>query len=93
MQPLKGTERLEVHLKLTDESGDTALKVRATGPDSDIGELIDWFERTSGLHVELPETYWRRLNRGPRPITGQGSLLPEPTEQLSSQDATVPGDG
>lgn len=84
--PLDG-DRAEIFLKQTDEKGDVVVKVRASGPGSEMGELIDWFERVTGLQVQLPETAWRRFNRGPRPIVGQETF------ELSSQDATVPADG
>jgi hypothetical protein len=70
---------LEIFLK------SDGLKVRASGPQDEMGELADWFERKTGLSVSgLP----KRVNRGPRPLPGQTSIL-----ELSSQDATVPGDG
>lgn len=87
---------MEIFLKLTDDQGDSAVKIRASGPESEMGELIDWFERVTGLTVHLPQTKWRRLHRGPRPVQGQiGFFPPEPVEmtQLSSQDATVADDG
>lgn len=87
---------MEIFLKLTDEQGNPTVKIRASGPESEMGELIDWFERVTGLAVNIPETKWRRLHRGPRPTVGQQSMFdtaPVEMTQLSSQDATVPDDG
>lgn len=83
--------RMEIFLKLADADGETVAKIRATGPAEEMGELIDWFERTTGKSVEVPQTQWRRMRRGPKPDSGQGNLFE--TAQLSSQDATVPDDG
>lgn len=82
---------MEIFLKLTNPDGQTSVKIRATGPTSEIGELIDWFERTTGKTVEVPETHWRALRRNPQPKE-QESLFGD-TAQLSSQDATVPDHG
>lgn len=93
LHPLK-SGHLEVFLKLADRQGDTVVKLRASGPESEMGELIDWFERVTGTTVDVPETKWR-LNRGPREIKGQigfdmdgGGLV---MSELSS-GATVPED-
>lgn len=85
--PLDG-ERMEIFLKQMDEHGDVVVKIRSSGPMSEMGELIDWFERVTGLTVNVPETYWRRLHLGPRPITGQ---LGMEMSELSS-GATVPAE-
>lgn len=86
-------DRTEIFLKLLDADGQTALKIRATGPDSEMGELLDWFERATGLTVTVPETYWRRFKRGPQATPNQSSLFGEGMPQLSSQDATVGDNG
>lgn len=83
-------DRMEIFLKVSNAEGQTEVKIRATGPTSEIGELIDWFERTTGKTVEVPETHWRALRRNPQPKE-QSSLFD--TAQLSSQDATVPDHG
>lgn len=79
-------------MKVVDAQGDTEVKVRASGPTSEMGELIDWFERVTGLTVDVPNTTWR-LNRGGKPTRGQLGLEGFDTAQLSSQDATVEDDG
>jgi hypothetical protein len=73
LHPLK-SGNLEVFLKVVDRQGETLVKLRASGPESEMGELIDWFERVTGTTVDVPETRWR-LKRGPREIRGQLWLL------------------
>lgn len=77
--------RLEIFFKAD------GLKVRATGSEPEMHELADWFERKTGLAVNgLP----RRVRKGPVPLPGQLALDGGPaTLELSSQDATVGGDG
>jgi hypothetical protein len=87
---------MEIFLKVTNVK-DTSqeVKIRASGPESEMGELIFWFERVTGLTVQIPETSWR-LDRGGRPTPGQGALFEAPPiqmRQLSSHDATVAVDG
>jgi hypothetical protein len=84
--------RAEIFLKVTGADGETEVKLRATGPESEMGELIDWFERTTGRTVQLPETHWRIIGREPS-VSHQTNLFDTGTSQLSSQDATVPDDG
>ena len=58
-------------------------KIRASGPESDIFEFVDLYERVTGTQVEAD---WRRVRRDPRPMAGQLSM-----SELSL-DATVEGD-
>lgn len=88
-------ERMEVFLKVDDAKGNTLVKLRASGPESEMGELIDWFERISGMRVDVPTTAWR-ITRKPRELTGQ---LGFDVEAIAMQDsslsnsATLPDDG
>lgn len=83
---------MEIFLKLSDQYGDVQVKIRASGPESEMGELIDWFERVTGKSVHVPESDWRRIHRGPRPPQHQEALFPVVMTQLSSP-ATVGDDG
>jgi hypothetical protein len=49
------------------------LKLRASGPEATMFELVEWFEDRTGKVVTSPT--WRRPPRsGPRPIPGQVEL-------------------
>jgi hypothetical protein len=68
------------------------LKLRASGPEERVWELVEWFEDKSGKRVSSPT--WRRPPRsGPRQIPGQVELddVGEPLAmtELSSDD-TLP---
>lgn len=80
-------ERLEIFLKT---EGPPGIKIRASGPESEMYELADWFERTTGLTVSAETKNWRRRATGPAPLPGQVEMFA--TLELSS-DATVPSDG
>lgn len=79
-QPLEG-DRLEIFLKVVGP-GAPNVKVRASGPVSEMHELADWFERATGLQVSGDVKKWR-ANGKPRPVEGQLGF-----EELSL-DATV----
>lgn len=64
--------RLEIYLKV---DGDDGRKIRASGPEAEMYELVDWFEEKTGLKVNSEQ--WRRVRKGPRPIEGQTSMIPE----------------
>lgn len=49
------------------------VRVRATGEEEAMYELVDWFESQTGVRVEHPN--WRRVRVGPRPIEGQLTLV------------------
>jgi hypothetical protein len=80
--------RLEIFLKT--EGPPMALKVRASGPASEMYELADWFERVTGLKVTAKTKNWRRQSTGPKPLPGQDELFS--AVELSS-DATVASHG
>ena len=65
-------ERIEVYLKVEGE-----LKIRASGAEKEMYELVDWFEEKTGLTVNAD---WRRVRKGPKPIEGQTSMIPEVTD-------------
>lgn len=71
-QPLDGG-RLEIFLK-TD--GPPAVKIRASGPESEMYELADWFERVTGLTVSAPNRKWRRSrDAAHKPMAGELPLF------------------
>jgi hypothetical protein len=53
------------------------LKIRASGPEGEMYELVDWFEAKTGLSVNAD---WRRVRTGPKPIEGQTSMIEELTD-------------
>jgi hypothetical protein len=74
-------DRLEVFLKAE------GRKVRAHGPRADMFELVEWFERVTGVAVRGE---WRRpARRGPRQIKGQLDMM-QVTEEIPEEDE--PGD-
>jgi hypothetical protein len=73
--------RVEIYLKCDDR------KIRCSGPEEDMFELVDWFESRTGLRVESPS--WRRVRRGPPVPDNQMALV---VPELSS-DATVTSHG
>lgn len=86
--------RIEIFLKVDTEDG--PVKLRASGKEDDMFELVDWFEGKTGLKVESPS--WRRVRTGPKPMAGQTSMIEEVTgdpdgdvQKLRSGD-TVRGD-
>lgn len=59
--------RMEIMLRAGD------VKVRASGREAEMFELVEWFEDKTGKRVSSPE--WRRPARsGARPIPGQVEL-------------------
>ena len=75
-RPLRD-DRLEIYLVGTALNGEP-VKVRASGAQEAIWELVEWFEQITGREVVGD---WRRPPRiGPRPMAGQLSI----TEQLES---------
>lgn len=79
-------DRLEVFLKL-DRTTPPArpCKVRASGPKSDMLELVEWFEEKTGLVVNHPIL-------GPRtkqPLPGQMEMTLGTGNPELSSDATV----
>lgn len=92
--------RVEIFLKVERFDGAADYKIRSSGPEADMMELVDFFERKTGLRVEVP--HMQRARRGPKPIDGQTMLLmgdrpddtpdDDGTRQLSS-GATVGDDG
>lgn len=83
--PLEG-DRLEVFLKV-EGPGAPQIKLRASGPESEMYELADWFERVTGLRVSGDVKKWRRTASGVKPVEGQLGF-----EELSL-DATVDDHG
>lgn len=71
-QDLEGG-RKEIFLKV-EGPGAPQIKLRASGPESEMYELADWFERVTGLQVAGTVKNWRRSGSAPRPIEGQGTL-------------------
>lgn len=57
--------RMEVFLKAN------GVRVRASGEEEGIHELVDWFEETAGVRVVSPN--WRRVSV--TPIPGQLKLV------------------
>lgn len=64
-----GTGRLEIHLK----ARDAKIKVRASGTEEQMYELVEWFEGATGVKVDHPT--WRRVRRGPAPMPNQLTLV------------------
>lgn len=83
--PLEG-ERLEIFLKV-EGPGAPQIKLRASGPESEMYELADWFERVTGLTVSGDVRKWRANVNRPRPVSGQLGF-----DELSL-DATVDDHG
>lgn len=76
-------ERMEIMLRAD------GVKVRASGPEATMFELVEWFEDKTGKRVSSPA--WRRPPRtGPHAIPGQVELddVGEPLAmtELSSDD-------
>jgi hypothetical protein len=93
LRQLEG-ERLEVFLKVSDVQGQPDRKIRASGPEDEMFELVMWFEGKTGMRVNHPVL----PRRTAKPIPGQteltlGDRLEAPTSgELSSHPATVTGD-
>ena len=68
-------DRLELFLKVEGVAGTPDTKLRASGSQRHIYELVDWFEERTGMRVEGQMSTWRRPRRGPKPMDGQTSLL------------------
>lgn len=64
--------RLEIHLKVRDVEGIQDRKIRASGPEAEMFELVTWFEEKTGMLVASPK--WRRVRTGPKPMAGQIEL-------------------
>lgn len=80
--------RLEIFLKTANLPGQPDRKIRASGSEEEMDELLDWFEQRSGMRVEVPNR--KRVHRGPKPPEGQMVLTMGvgPSAELSS-DATL----
>lgn len=77
--------RLEIFLK----GGGT--KLRCSGKESDMHELVDWFEEQTGLSVNGPDSgVWTRQRRGPKPMKGQIDLFE--SKGVAPEIDTVPFD-
>lgn len=81
--------RMEVALRAK------GVKVRASGTEEQMQDLVFWFEVTTDSTVEGP-TWKRPLRTGPRPIPGQVEIddpgePPLAMPELSS-DATLPAE-
>jgi hypothetical protein len=61
---------IEIFLRVANVKGVTDRKIRAHGPEAEMFELVEWFEKQTGLHVRGT---WRR--RTPTQIEGQMGLL------------------
>lgn len=77
--------RMEVFLSVADMSGVEDIKIRASGREDTMYELVNFFEGTTGLNVD---GNWRRPAR--QALPGQTQLV---IGELSSQDATVDDHG
>lgn len=75
---------MEVFLSVADKPGVEDIKIRASGREATMYELVNFFEGTTGLQVE---GNWRRPTAGPPP--NQMSMIGE----LSLQGATVDDHG
>lgn len=76
--------RLEIFLKVEDSSP-LDRKIRASGPDSDMLELVEWFEEKTGLQVSSPVL----PKRVKPPMPGSQPLFEigdEATSELESED-------
>lgn len=71
-------ERLEVFLKAEGVQGMRDRKIRASGPLTDMYELVDWFEAKTGMTVNVPNRV-----RTVKPLPGQLELT---TDELSSAE-------
>lgn len=80
-------DRLEIYLRVERTKGIEDRKIRASGPEAEMFELVDWFEAKTGLRVSAE---WRRVRKGPRPIDGQTELL---MDERSSDEGQVRDDG
>lgn len=76
--------RIEVFLKAANIPGVEDCKVRASGKEEAVHEIVTWFEDWTNLAVNIP----RRVRRGPKQMAGQMSL--EATPELSLDDTVVP---
>lgn len=55
-------DRIEIFLKFEPPQGQ-AYKMRCSGPEEEMFELVSWFEERTGTTVSGD---WRRVRRGPR---------------------------
>lgn len=75
-------ERLEVSLRAN------GVKLRASGPEATIYELVEWFEQKTGRAVA--GTNWHRpLRTGPRPMPGQLAITELPSDDTVTHHATA----
>lgn len=79
-------DRLEIFLKVEAVEGQPDRKIRASGPEADMMELVVWFEDRTGFRVSSPVL----PRRAPRPIAGQIELT---MGELSSEDKVQAKDG
>lgn len=84
IRQLEGVKRLEIFLKVEGAEGQPDRKIRASGPQDEMLELVEWFEGKTGMHVESPIL----PRRVPKPIPGSLTfdLGDVPTSELESGD-------
>jgi hypothetical protein len=79
-------DRLEIFLKVERCDGQPDRKIRASGPEAEMVELVEWFEEKTGLRVSSPVL----PRRVAAPIPGQVSLdLTEIGELASEEKVTA----
>jgi hypothetical protein len=69
-------QRVEIFLKVERRNGED-YKLRASGPEEDMFELVTWFEERTGVRVDSPN--WRRVRKGPRVDPSQTTFEIEAT--------------
>jgi hypothetical protein len=75
-------DRLEIFVRCADFSDVPDTKIRASGPEASMLELVEWFEEKTGLRVNSPIL----PRRAPKPIPGQLGFI---MDELPSHDDTV----
>jgi hypothetical protein len=81
-------DRMEIFLKV--ESKDMPdRKIRASGPETEMYELADWFEQNTGLRFSSPK--WRRVRKGHRPLAGQVDMMELLSEDKVEDDGELSG--
>jgi hypothetical protein len=76
--------RLEIFLKAK------GVKLRCSGDESAMHELVDWFEEKTGLDINAPDSgVWTRKRRGTKPIRGQLNLIDNTDAPVFEDDEGV----
>lgn len=78
-------DRLEIFLKVERLDSQPDRKIRASGPQVEMVELVEWFEEKTGMRVSSPVL----PRRVPAPIPGQVGFDLTEIGELASEDEVI----